>query len=149
MLQQRVLRQVDCEMMDNLPLTANETASEMVLLENAHVDCALYVCNPNTPPPPPHSWPDGHEECGQCANVANSQCPMSNGDWQHWQLATLSHLHNHFMSRETQTAPRGPRFSHTQSSTGEGKAINMVRQAKLGRTNRMKGICTAKKTTCR
>ena len=25
----------------------------------------------------------------------------------------------------------------------------MVRQAKLGRTNRMKGICTAKKTTCR
>ena len=25
------------------------------------------------------------------------------------------------MSRETQTAPRGPRFSHTQSSTGEGK----------------------------
>ena len=26
---------------------------------------------------------------------------------------------------------------------------NMVRQAKLGRTNRMKGICTAKKTTCR
>ena len=52
MLQQRVLRQVDCEMMDNLPLTANETASEMVLLENAHVDCALYVCNQNTPPPP-------------------------------------------------------------------------------------------------
>ena len=51
MLQQRVLRQVDCEMMDNLPLTANETASEMVLLENAHVDCALYVCNQNTPPP--------------------------------------------------------------------------------------------------
>jgi len=52
MLQQRVLRQVDCEMMDNLSLTASETASEMVLLENAHVDCALYVCNPNTPPPP-------------------------------------------------------------------------------------------------
>ena len=26
---------------------------------------------------------------------------------------------------------------------------DMVRQAKLGRTNRMKGICTAKKTTCR
>ena len=51
MLQQRVLRQVDCEMMDNLPLTANETASEMVLLENAHIDCALYICNPNTPPP--------------------------------------------------------------------------------------------------
>ena len=51
MLQQRVLRQVDCEMMDNLPLTANETASEMVLLENAHVDCALYICNPNTPSP--------------------------------------------------------------------------------------------------
>ena len=25
----------------------------------------------------------------------------------------------------------------------------MVRQAKLGRTNRMKGVCTAKKTTCR
>jgi hypothetical protein len=25
----------------------------------------------------------------------------------------------------------------------------MVRQAKLGRTNRMKGICTAKKTICR
>ena len=25
----------------------------------------------------------------------------------------------------------------------------MVCQAKLGRTNRMKGICTAKKTTCR
>ena len=25
----------------------------------------------------------------------------------------------------------------------------VVRQAKLGRTNRMKGICTAKKTTCR
>ena len=24
-----------------------------------------------------------------------------------------------------------------------------MRQAKLGRTNRMKGICTAKKTTCR
>ena len=50
MLQQRVLRQVDCEMMDNLSLTANETASGMVLLENAHIDCALYVCNPNTPP---------------------------------------------------------------------------------------------------
>lgn len=50
MLQQGVLRQVDCEMMDNLPLTANETASGMVLLENAHVDCALYVCNPNTLP---------------------------------------------------------------------------------------------------
>ena len=29
------------------------------------------------------------------------------------------------------------------------KAIRMVRQAKLGRTNRMKGVCTAKKTTCR
>ena len=29
----------------------------------------------------------------------------------------------------------------------EGHA--MVRQAKLGRTNRMKGVCTAKKTTCR
>ena len=26
---------------------------------------------------------------------------------------------------------------------------DMVRQAKLGRTNRMKGVCTAKKTTCR
>jgi len=27
--------------------------------------------------------------------------------------------------------------------------VKVVRQAKLGRTNRMKGICTAKKTTCR
>ncbi len=51
MLQQGVLRQVDCEMMDNLPLTANETASGMVLFEDAHVDCALFVCNPNPPPP--------------------------------------------------------------------------------------------------
>ena len=59
MLQQRVLRQVDCEMMDNLPLTANETASEMVLLDNAHIDCALYICNPNTPPP--HSLFDATE----------------------------------------------------------------------------------------
>ena len=25
----------------------------------------------------------------------------------------------------------------------------MVRQAKLGRSNRMKGVCTAKKTKCR
>ncbi|MBQ3340994.1 MAG: hypothetical protein IJG84_03795 [Kiritimatiellae bacterium] len=25
----------------------------------------------------------------------------------------------------------------------------MVRQAKLGRANRMKGVCTAKKTKCR
>ena len=32
--------------------------------------------------------------------------------------------------------------------TGE-MVPGMVRQAKLGRTNRMKGICTAKKTTCR
>lgn len=29
------------------------------------------------------------------------------------------------------------------------KEDRMVRQAKLGRTNRMKGVCTAKKTTCR
>ena len=30
-----------------------------------------------------------------------------------------------------------------------GNGNPVVRQAKLGRTNRMKGICTAKKTTCR
>ena len=29
------------------------------------------------------------------------------------------------------------------------RKITMERQAKLGRNNRMKGICTAKKTTCR
>ena len=49
MLQQGVLRQVDCEMTDNLPLTAHKTASGMVLFEDAHFDCALYICNPNTP----------------------------------------------------------------------------------------------------
>ena len=40
---------------------------------------------------------------------------------------------------------------------GEGKNYTgnikmktlMVRQAKLGRANRMKGVCTAKKTKCR
>ena len=29
------------------------------------------------------------------------------------------------------------------------KALKMVRQAKLGRTSKLKGICSAKKTTCR
>ena len=29
------------------------------------------------------------------------------------------------------------------------KKMQMVRQAKLSRANRVKGICTAKKTTCR
>ena len=33
--------------------------------------------------------------------------------------------------------------------SAKGKEKDMVRQAKLGRTNRMKGVCTAKKTTCR
>ena len=31
----------------------------------------------------------------------------------------------------------------------EKTRMGVVRQAKLGRTNRMKGVCTAKKTTCR
>ena len=31
----------------------------------------------------------------------------------------------------------------------EFKGEDMVRQAKLGRSNRMKGVCTAKKTKCR
>ena len=35
-------------------------------------------------------------------------------------------------------------------STGEtDKRKAMVRQAKLGRTSKLKGICSAKKTTCR
>ena len=44
------------------------------------------------------------------------------------------------MSRETQTAPRGPRFSHTQSSTGEGKAKSM--EAKMNRAA-IAAICMA------
>ena len=94
MLQQRVLRQVDCEMMDNLPLTANETASEMVLLGNAHFDCALYVCNPNTPPPPPtHGLTATRNVANvQMLPIANVQCPIgigNIGNWQHFHIYTI------------------------------------------------------------
>ena len=40
------------------------------------------------------------------------------------------------------------RFMGEVPHISEG-VIDMVRQAKLGRANRMKGVCTAKKTKCR
>ena len=54
-------------------------------------------------PPPPPSWPDGAGTAGFLPVEINHNKPF-----------------NH-MSRETQTAPRGPRFSHTQSSTAQDK----------------------------